>query len=183
MRIEETEFEGLLRIFPQVYRDDRGSFCELWQAARYEDLWPELSFVQDNFSVSKKGTLRGLHFQKTHPQGKLISVLEGEIFDVAVDLRPNSVTFSRVFSTRLSSDHFSQLYIPEGFAHGFLTLSDTARVLYRCTDFYHPEDEAAIRYDDANLAIDWPCVDAPLTISEKDKQAMTFFEWRKSQLL
>ena len=114
---------------------------------------------------------------------KLISVLEGEIFDVAVDLRPNSVTFSRVFSTCLSSDHFSQLYIPEGFAHGFLTLSDIARVLYRCTDFYHPEDEAAIRYDDANLAIDWPCVDAPLTISEKDKQAMTFFEWRKSQLL
>lgn len=183
MRIEKTEFEGLLRISPQVYRDDRGSFCELWQAARYEDLWPELSFVQDNFSVSKKGTLRGLHFQKTHPQGKLISVLEGEIFDVAVDLRPNSVTFSRVFSTRLSSDHFSQLYIPEGFAHGFLTLSDTARVLYRCTDFYHPEDEAAIRYDDANLAIDWPCVDATLTISEKDKQAMTFFEWQKSQLL
>lgn len=183
MRIEKTEFEGLLRISPQVYRDDRGSFCELWQAARYEDLWPELSFVQDNFSVSKKGTLRGLHFQKTHPQGKLISVLEGEIFDVAVDLRPNSVTFSRVFSTRLSSDHFSQLYIPEGFAHGFLTLSDTARVLYRCTDFYHPEDEAAIRYDDVNLAIDWPCVDATLTISEKDKQAMTFFEWQKSQLL
>lgn len=179
MRIEKTQFEGILRIFPQVHRDQRGLFTELWQAARYEDLWPELTFVQDNFSVSKKGTLRGLHFQKRHPQGKLITVLEGEIFDVALDLRPQSATFGKVYQVKLSEAEFSQLYIPEGFAHGFLTMSDTARVLYRCTDFYYPEDEAAILFNDATLGIQWPEV-GPLTVSEKDKRATTFFEWRQS---
>ena len=179
MRIEKTDFEGLLRIFPDVHRDDRGLFAELWQAARYEDLWPELSFVQDNFSVSKKGTLRGLHFQKKHPQGKLITVLEGEIFDVALDLRPSSKTFGRVYTVSLSADDLSQVYIPEGMAHGFLTLSPVARVFYRCTDFYYPDDEAGILFSDANLGIRWPEV-GELTVSEKDRRAQTFFEWLQS---
>lgn len=179
MRIEKTDFEDLLRIYPDVHRDSRGLFCELWQAARYEDLWPQLNFVQDNFSVSKKGTLRGLHFQKKHPQGKLITVLEGEIFDVALDLRAGSETFGQVYSARLTANEMIQLYIPEGFAHGFLTLSEVARVFYRCTDFYYPEDEDAILYSDANLAIAWPNVGA-LTVSEKDRRARTFFDWRAS---
>ena len=172
MRIEKSDFEGILKIFPDVHRDNRGLFAELWQVTRYEDLWPELTFVQDNFSVSKKGTLRGLHFQKRHPQGKLIT---------ALDLRKNSQTFGRVYSTKLSSEDLCQLYIPEGFAHGFLTLSDTACVFYRCTDFYHPEDEGAILFNDANLGIHWPDV-GELTVSDKDRRAMSFFEWRKSTL-
>lgn len=179
MRIEKTDFDGLLRIYPDVHRDSRGAFFELWQAVRYEDLWPELNFVQDNISVSKKGTLRGLHFQKTHPQGKLITVLEGEIFDVAVDLRPSSKTFGKSFTVTLSEADFSQLYIPEGFAHGFLTLSDIARVHYRCTDFYHPEDEGCILYSDQNLAIKWPDAGA-LIVSEKDRRGQSFFDWRRS---
>ena len=104
MRIEKSDFEGILKIFPDVHRDNRGLFTELWQLARYEDLWPGLTFVQDNFSVSKKGTLRGLHFQRRHPQGKLITVVSGEIFDVALDLREQSKTFGSVFSTNLSSE-------------------------------------------------------------------------------
>lgn len=179
MRIEKTDFEGILRIFPDVHCDQRGFFTELWQAARYEDLWPELSFVQDNFSVSKRGTLRGLHFQIKHPQGKLITVLDGEIFDVALDMRPRSKTFGQVFHVKLSAAEFSQLYIPEGFAHGFLTISDVARVLYRCTDFYYPEDEGAILFNDPHLDIHWPDAGA-LTVSEKDKRAMSFFDWRRS---
>ena len=181
MRIEKSDFEGILKIFPDVHRDNRGLFTELWQLARYEDLWPGLTFVQDNFSVSKKGTLRGLHFQSRHPQGKLITVVSGEIFDVALDLREHSKTFGSVFSTNLSSEDLCQLYIPEGFAHGFLTLSDTACVFYRCTDFYHPEDEGAILFNDANLGIHWPDV-GELTVSDKDRRAMSFFEWRKSTL-
>lgn len=179
MRIEKTDFDGLLRIYPDVHRDSRGAFFELWQAVRYEDLWPELNFVQDNISVSKKGTLRGLHFQKTHPQGKLITVLEGEIFDVAVDLRPSSKTFGKSFTVTLSEADFCQLYIPEGFAHGFLTLSDIARVHYRCTDFYHPEDEGCLLYSDQNLAIKWPDAEA-LIVSEKDRRGQSFFDWRSS---
>lgn len=179
MRIEKTAFEGLLRIYPDVHRDKRGLFCELWHAGRYEDLWPQLNFVQDNFSVSVKGTLRGLHFQKTHPQGKLITVLEGEIFDVALDLRAGAATFGRVYSVTLNARDMSQLYIPEGFAHGFLTLSDTARLFYRCTDFYYPEDEDAILFSDANLGIVWP-VPGPYIVSDKDSRARTFFQWRAS---
>lgn len=181
MRIEKSDFEGILKIFPDVHRDNRGLFTELWQLARYEDLWPGLTFVQDNFSVSKKGTLRGLHFQRRHPQGKLITVVSGEIFDVALDLREQSKTFGSVFSTNLSSEDLCQLYIPEGFAHGFLTISETASVFYRCTDFYHPEDEGAILFNDANLGIRWPDV-GEITVSDKDRCAMSFFEWRKSVL-
>ncbi len=181
MRIEKSDFEGILKIFPDVHRDNRGLFTELWQLARYEDLWPGLTFVQDNFSVSKKGTLRGLHFQRRHPQGKLITVVSGEIFDVALDLREQSKTFGSVFSTNLSSEDLCQLYIPEGFAHGFLTISETASVFYRCTDFYHPEDEGAILFNDANLGIRWPDV-GEITVSDKDRRAMSFFDWRKSVL-
>ena len=151
MRIEKSDFEGILKIFPDVHRDNRGLFTELWQLARYEDLWPGLTFVQDNFSVSKKGTLRGLHFQRRHPQGKLITVVSGEIFDVALDLREQSKTFGSVFSTNLSSEDLCQLYIPEGFAHGFLVLSDEAEFAYKCTDFYHPGDEGGVLWSDPEI--------------------------------
>ena len=148
MRIKHFEIEGLIEFFPDIHKDDRGCFVETWQETRYQKLGISSHFVQDNFSFSSYGTLRGLHFQKKYPQGKLITAIEGEVFDVAVDLRRSSPTFGRWQSVVLNGIDKNQLWIPPGFAHGFFVLSPKALVTYKCTDFYHPSDEGCIKWND-----------------------------------
>lgn len=172
MEIKTTKIDGILEIQPKVFNDERGFFVETWQQKRYEQLGIG-PFVQDNHSFSTRGVLRGLHFQKNHPQGKLISVIEGEIFDVAVDLRKNSPTFLQWHSVVLSGEKANQIWIPEGFAHGFLTLSPSAHITYKCTDFYYPNDEGTIHYLDPDIAIIWPS-SIQLILSPKDSGANCF---------
>jgi dTDP-4-dehydrorhamnose 3,5-epimerase len=162
----ETGIEGLLIIEPKLFRDARGFFLESFQCERYSSLGLNLPFVQDNFSRSKYGVLRGLHFQKTRPQGKLVTCLNGQILDVVVDLRKDSVTYSQSFSCILDSEKKTQLWIPPGFAHGFIVLSETADFFYKCTDYYAPDDESGILWNDPDLNIDW-LIDHPI-ISDKD---------------
>ncbi len=157
---------GTLLIQPAIYRDHRGYFSEIYQADKYRAFGLDRVFVQDNFSFSRKNVLRGLHFQRSFPQGKLIYVVQGKIFDVAVDLRRDSPTFGCWEGYRLSDENHHQLYVPEGFAHGFAVLSDTAVVCYKCTDIYRPGDEGGVRWDDPSLGIAWP-IDDPV-LSEKD---------------
>ena len=157
-------------IEPKVFRDERGFFLETFQSIKYDDLSGiTLPFVQDNYSRSSKGVLRGLHFQKTKPQGKLVRVVRGEVYDVAVDLRKNSNTFCQWESVVLSEHNQKQLWVPPGFAHGFLVLSETADFDYKCTDFYDPSDEGAILWNDQNLDISWP-IEKPI-LSFKDANA------------
>jgi len=160
------EMEGLLIIEPKVFRDSRGFFSESFQCERYKSLGLNLPFVQDNFSRSKYRALRGLHFQKTKPQGKLVTCLNGQVLDVVVDLRKDSVTYSQSFSCILDSEKKTQLWIPPGFAHGFIVLSETADFFYKCTDYYAPDDESGILWNDPDLNIDW-LIDHPI-ISDKD---------------
>lgn len=155
MKVIHCAIPGLLLIEPDVFADERGYFLELYREDHYQYSIPSL-FVQDNHSFSRRGTLRGLHYQIGRPQGKLISVLEGEIFDVAVDIRRGSPTFGRVETVMLSGENHRQLYIPEGFAHGFCVSGDHALVVYKCTDFYDPATERGIRWDDPALSIAWP---------------------------
>jgi len=162
----ETGIEGLLIIEPKLFRDARGFFLESFQCERYSSLGLNIPFVQDNFSRSKYGVLRGLHFQKTRPQGKLVTCLNGQILDVVVDLRKDSVTYGQSFSCILESEKKTQLWIPPGFAHGFIVLSETADFFYKCTDYYSPEDETGILWNDPDLNIDW-LIDHPI-ISDKD---------------
>ena len=162
----ETGIEGLLIIEPKLFRDARGFFLESFHCERYSSLGLNLPFVQDNFSRSKYGVLRGLHFQKTRPQGKLVTCLNGQILDVVVDLRKDSVTYSQSFSCILVSGKKTQLWIPPGFAHGFIVLSETADFFYKCTDYYAPDDESGILWNDPDLNIDW-LIDHPI-ISDKD---------------
>ena len=150
-----VRFPDILLVEPDAYHDERGYFYELYNETRYLNSIPAL-FVQDNHSFSKKGVLRGLHYQLLHPQGKLISVLSGEIFDVAVDIRRGSPTFGQCEGIVLSAENRRQLYLPEGFAHGFFVTGDHASVLYKCTDYYDPRDERGIRWDDPTLNIPWP---------------------------
>lgn len=157
-------------IEPEVFRDERGFFLETFQSIKYDDLAGiTLPFVQDNYSRSSKGVLRGLHFQKTKPQGKLVRVVRGEVYDVAVDLRKNSNTFCQWESVVLSEHNQKQLWVPPGFAHGFLVLSETADFDYKCTDFYDPSDEGTILWNDQNLDISWP-IEKPI-LSFKDANA------------
>ncbi len=156
MTILTCDLPGLLIVEPKVMGDARGFFLELWHQQRYQEAGLEVGFVQDNLSRSRQGTLRGLHFQNPRAQGKLISVLEGEVFDVAVDLRRSSPTFGRWHGLRLSSDNHRQFFIPSGFAHGFQVLSETALFHYKCTAYYAPETELAVRWNDPDLAIQWP---------------------------
>jgi len=165
MKIIETPLSGLLIIEPQVHKDERGYFLEIFHQQRYSTLDLPL-FVQDNLSHSKKNVLRGLHYQASHPQGKLISVTRGEIWDVAVDIRQDSPTFKQWFGMVLDSTHHQQLYIPPGFAHGFCVLSSEAEVLYQCSDFYFPAAEKGIIWNDPDLKITWP-IDHPI-LSPKD---------------
>ena len=180
MRVEKTKLDGLLVLHPQVFGDDRGWFMESFNQQRFEAALktlnlPILTFVQDNHSCSQKGVLRGLHFQREpYAQGKLVRVVQGKVWDVAVDIRKNSPTFGQWVGEELSADNHKQLWIPPGFAHGFITLSDTAEFLYKTTDYYSPEHERAIRWDDPQLAIAWPLCTTDIQISAKDQQALAF---------
>jgi dTDP-4-dehydrorhamnose 3,5-epimerase len=166
MQFESTEIPGVIIVEPRVHRDHRGYFLETYHSVKYNEGGLNVTFVQDNQSSSVQYTLRGLHMQSRKPQGKLVRVIEGEIWDVAVDLRPESRTFKRWVGVRLSSEDFRQLYIPEGCAHGFCVLSRRAIVEYKCTALYDPTDEVGVMYNDPELAIRWP-VERPI-VSERD---------------
>ena len=159
MKTVATEIEGLLVIEPDIFSDTRGFFTETYQQARYTAAGIDCTFVQDNLSYSTKGTLRGLHFQINRPQAKLVHVIAGEIFDVAVDLRPGSPSFGNWAGIELTGANHRQLFIPEGFAHGFYVLSDTAYFAYKCSDFYAPEDEGGILWSDPDIGVQWPAGD------------------------
>jgi dTDP-4-dehydrorhamnose 3,5-epimerase len=166
MKVRQGELEGLLLLEPKVFRDARGFFMETWNQRKYEEAGLACKFVQDNISVSRKGALRGLHFQNPNSQGKLVSVLAGEVFDIAVDLRGSSRTFGKWQAVNLSSDNKRQFFIPPGFAHGFLVLSESAMFHYKCTEFYSPKDEITLLWNDPALGIEWP--DRQPIVSEKD---------------
>ena len=168
MKVSEASLGGVLIIEPDVFGDTRGFFMETFHKKRYRELGIEVTFVQDNISYSVRGTLRGLHFQRPHAQAKLVQVLRGEVFDVAVDIRLGSPTFGQWTAARLSDKNRQQLFVPEGFAHGFCVLSETALVMYKCSDFYAPDSELGIFWGDPDLGIDWP-VQHPL-LSEKDSR-------------
>lgn len=167
---EKTKIDGVYIITPKLFGDNRGYFMETYSEAAFKEAGLDYTFVQDNQSSSKKGVLRGLHFQKNHPQAKLVRVLKGEVFDVAVDLREGSETYGEWVGARLSEENHQQLMIPRGFAHGFLVLSDYAEFAYKCDDFYHPEDEGGLIYDDTDVAIEWPEIDCEYIFSEKDQK-------------
>ena len=169
---KKTELEGVYVIEPTVYGDNRGYFMETYNEKDFFDNGLKYKFVQDNQSSSKKGVLRGLHFQKTYPQAKLVRVLKGEVFDVAVDLRKNSPTFGKWVGVILSEENKKQFMIPRGFAHGFLVTSDYAEFSYKCDDFYHPEDEGGLLYNDSDVGIEWPFTENVI-LSEKDKNNPT----------
>ncbi len=172
LKVTKTPLLGVLIIEPKLYEDKRGFFFEAYNQDDYKNYAGITSnFVQDNQSFSIQNTLRGLHYQIQRPQGKLIRVLEGEIFDVVVDIRVGSPSFGKWFSIKLSSLNHKQIWIPEGFAHGFLALSSQANILYKTTDFYFPEHERAIRWNDPKLNIDWPNISGDFNLSEKDSNA------------
>ena len=160
--------EGLFHIQPRIFGDDRGYFLETYSERDFAAAGITARFVQDNQSKSRKGVLRGLHFQKTYPQGKLVRVISGEVFDVAVDLRTRSSTFGKWEGVTLSGELQNQFYIPPGFAHGFLVLSDEAVFAYKCTEFYHPEDEDGIRWDDPTIGIPWPDIGMTPILAARD---------------
>ena len=167
--VETCEIEGLKIITPDVRADERGYFYESYHYNAYRDAGIPDIFVQDNQSASKKGVLRGLHFQIQHPQAKLVRVIKGEVFDVAVDIRPGSATYGKWHGVLLSEENKKQFYVPKNFAHGFLVLSDYAEFCYKCTDFYHPGDEGGIIYNDPVISIEWPIPEGiELIFSERD---------------
>ncbi len=166
MRIIETKLPEVIIIKPDVFGDIRGFFMETWNQSRYAQAGLPTSFVQDNLSFSTRGVLRGLHFQNPNPQGKLVFVLQGEVFDVAVDIRVGSPTFGQWVGVTLSSENKRQLYIPEGFAHGFCVISEIALFVYKCTDYYNPHTEGGILWNDLDVSIEWP-INTPI-VSEKD---------------
>lgn len=187
IQVIETPIEGLYIIEPKVHEDDRGYFLETYNEKDMQEHGLNMKFVQDNQSMSTKGVLRGLHFQKQYPQGKLVRVIKGKVYDVAVDLRSYSKTYGQWYGVELSEDNKKQFYISEGFAHGFLVLTDTAEFCYKCTDFYHPGDEGGLAWNDPEIGIEWPGLigdykgtpapigykledGTPLILSDKDKK-------------
>lgn len=167
----KTSLEGVYVIEPTVFGDERGYFMETYHAEEFKKAGLDFNFVQDNQSKSKKGVLRGLHFQYTKPQGKLVRAIKGEVFDVAVDLRKDSPTYGQWEGIILSDENKKQFYVPEGFAHGFLVLSDEAEFVYKCTEFYDGSDEGGILWNDPNIGIEWPLNDIEdVSLSEKDMQ-------------
>ena len=177
----KNEIEGLVVIKPTVFGDDRGFFMETFHKDEFAAAGITREFVQDNHSKSSKGVLRGLHFQTENTQGKLVRVIKGEVFDVAVDCRPGSQTFGQWYGVTLSEENKVQFYVPEGFAHGFLVLSDEAEFVYKCTDIYNPKAEGGIPYNDETIGVQWPELDCEIKLSEKDKKHTPFaqqkFEW------
>ncbi|MCR4815423.1 MAG: dTDP-4-dehydrorhamnose 3,5-epimerase [Lachnospiraceae bacterium] len=182
LTVETCEIEGLKVITPQVFGDKRGYFMETYQANDFKEIGIDLPFVQDNQSASKKGVLRGLHFQIQFPQDKLVRVIRGEVFDVAVDLREGSETYGKWFGVLLSEENKKQFFIPKNFAHGFLVLSDYAEFCYKCTDFYHPNDEGGILYNDPAIGIEWPIPEGmELILSDKDTRWGSITDLKKEQ--
>jgi dTDP-4-dehydrorhamnose 3,5-epimerase len=176
MKIIETHIPDVLIFEPILHGDERGYFMETYRSAYFSDWVPGLSFVQDNQSRSVKGTLRGLHFQHQFPQGKLVRVIQGVVFDVAVDLRKSSATFGQWVGEILSSENHKQLWVPPGFAHGFYVLSESADLCYKCTEYYHPEDDYSLLWNDPIVAVDWPlCTPEPI-LSTKDASAKNLGE-------
>lgn len=177
MKVIDTSIADVKIIEPKVFGDERGFFLETFQASRYaEQAGIDLTFIQDNHSRSSKGVLRGLHFQKTKPQGKLVRVVSGEVFDVAVDIRKESPTFGKWEGTILSGENKRQFWVPPGLAHGFLVISEYADFEYKCTDYYDPSDEGSLRWDDPDIGVEWPKDDIELKLSDKDAKAQGFKE-------
>ncbi len=175
MNIETTPLQDLLLISPRVFGDERGFFFESWNQRAFSEAGIDVDFVQDNHSRSRRGILRGLHYQTQQTQGKLVRVIRGAVFDVAVDLRRDSPSFGRWFGTELSAENKRMLWVPPGFAHGFYVVSEEADFLYKCTDFYHPASEVSLRWDDPALGIDWPLVDGEAPqLSAKDAAGLDF---------
>jgi len=172
--VTKTPIDGPLIVEAAVYADSRGYFMETYNRRDFEAAGLHMAFVQDNQSQSGRGVLRGLHFQKRRPQGKLVRVLRGEVFDVGVDLRPGSPTYGQWHGVVLSAENRKQFYVPEGFAHGFVVLSDTAEFAYKCTDFYDASDEGGIRWDDPTIGVEWPIDRDEIILSDKDKALPLF---------
>ena len=169
--VTPCEIEGLYVIEPTVFKDERGYFVETYNQNDFKEAGLDMVFVQDNQSMSVRGVLRGLHFQKQFPQGKLVRVVRGAVFDVAVDLRADSKTYGQWFGVELTAENKKQFFIPRNFAHGFLVLSDQAEFAYKCTDFYHPNDEGGLAWNDPDIGVDWPIPEGmELIISEKDQK-------------
>ena len=177
MKVSKTPLQDLLLVEIDIHRDSRGHFAETWNARRYLEAGIPAKFVQENVSFSQRGVLRGLHFQLPHAQSKLVQVLQGAVFDVAVDLRKKSPSFGKWWGTELSGENGKQLYIPEGFAHGFLVTADNTMFSYHCSELYHPESEHTLLWNDPDLNIQWPN-EHPL-LSPKDAAAETYAEWIK----
>ena len=182
IKVTPCDIKGLYVIEPTVFKDERGYFMETYNQNDFHEAGLDMVFVQDNQSMSVKGVLRGLHYQKQYPQGKLVRAVRGTVFDVAVDLRTGSETYGKWFGVVLSAENKKQFYIPEGFAHGFLVLSDEAEFAYKCTDFYHPNDEGGLKWDDPEIGVEWPMPEEmtkeELTISEKDQKWGSFAEYK-----
>ncbi|MSR11215.1 MAG: dTDP-4-dehydrorhamnose 3,5-epimerase [Gammaproteobacteria bacterium] len=176
MQISRAPIPDILIFEPKVHGDNRGYFMETWRQSWFDEKGIDLKFVQDNQSKSARGTLRGLHYQLQHPQGKLARVVAGEVFDVAVDLRRGSASFGQWYGIILSGDNKKQLWIPPGFAHGFYVMSETAELLYKCTDSYHPEDEHSLLWNDKNIGIAWPLLNAEPLLSAKDRNGKSLLE-------
>ena len=171
IKVTRCEIEGLCVIEPTVFRDARGYFVETYNYNDFKAEGLDMVFVQDNQSMSVKGVLRGLHYQKQFPQGKLVRCVRGTVFDVAVDLRASSKTYGKWYGVELSAENKKQFYIPEGFAHGFIVLSDEAEFAYKCTDFYHPGDEGGLAWNDPEIGVEWPIEEGmELIISDKDQK-------------
>jgi dTDP-4-dehydrorhamnose 3,5-epimerase len=182
IKVTECNIEGLYVIEPTIFGDERGYFMETYNQNDFAEAGLDMKFVQDNQSMSVKGVLRGLHFQKQYPQGKLVRAIRGSVFDVAVDIRQDSLTYGQWFGVILSDENKKQLYISEGFAHGFLVLSDEAEFCYKCTDFYCPEDEGGIIWNDPEIGIEWPIEDGmKLTFSDKDTKWTGFLDYSHNQ--
>lgn len=176
--VETCNIEGLKVITPTVFEDSRGYFMETYHQQAFLEAGIDVNFVQDNQSASSRNVLRGLHFQINYPQDKLVRVINGKVFDVAVDLRPGSETFGKWFGVELSAENKKQFFIPKGFAHGFYVMSDFAEFTYKCSDFYHPNDEGGIKFDDPDIGIEWPFEDKnALILSEKDTKWGGFREY------
>jgi len=174
-KFTETNIEGVYIIEPAIFGDNRGYFMETYNYNNFKVGGIDVAFVQDNQAKSKRGVLRGLHFQKKYPQGKLVRAISGEVFDVAVDLRKDSKTYGKWVGAILSAENNKQFFIPKGFAHGYLVLSETAEFVYKCDEFYHPEDEAGLIWNDETIGIEWPDV-GEIILSEKDKKNPRFKE-------